>query len=383
MSPIPDLERPVVHGDAAAALLARAAADVGPDGLPSCALAVLRDGEVVLDAVVGAPRDATHLLWSVSKGLVSALVGVLFDEGRLGPDTPVVEVLPWFTGGGKQDVRVAHLLLHTAGLATAPMRSLEGADPARRRARMQQWHTTTVPGEAFRYHHTSAHWVLRSLVEQVTGTSFEHAWQDRVAGPLGLDTLTFAPDAADPRWQELVDVGQPTPPDVLATLREQGIDVTAMVGEAGHEQLLTFNDPEVLAAGSPGAGAVGQVRDVARLYDALLHDRTGRWSEATRSALTSQVRNQLPDPGLGMAASRTLGFVVAGEDGRAGMRELPTSLGPRVFGQPGVCGQIAWADPDTGTCFAYATNGLHRDPLVWWARVGELNELAAAVALAG
>lgn len=381
MSGSPFDQDAVVANAAAQALLERAAMDVKADGLPSVSLHVRQGDEVLLDAVIGAPQDSTHLLWSASKGCVAAVIGALLSRRRLSASTLVCEVLPWFVGDGKQDVTVAHLLLHTAGLARAPMQVVQGADRAQRRERMAGWRTAHQPGEAFAYHHTAAHWVLATIVEEVTGEAFEATWQSVVAEPLGLTTLTFQPDPKDKRLQALAAVGDTTPPAVVANLAGMGIDLESMVGEADVDTLLTFGDPEVLAAGSPGAGAVGSARDLASLYAALLAGHEGVWNDEVRRDLVGNVRNLLPDPGLAMPANRTLGFVVSGDDGKAGLRELPASLGPRVFGQPGMCGQIAWADPDTDLVFTSLTNGLHRDPLDWWARVAEYNELAARVAV--
>lgn len=361
------------------ALLERAARDVHDGGLPGCAVTVLRHGEVLVDEVIGAPADATWMLWSACKVLVSGTVASLVAEGSLDVTSRVAEHLPWFVGEGKELVTVEHLLLHTAGLAGAPMRVVEGGDTTRRRERMLTWRTSHAPGTAYRYHHTSAHWVLATVIEEVTGLPHATAWQGRMADRMGLTSLTFSPNVDDQRLQRLVACGQPTPDDVVETLRGQGIDLDLMVAEADVETLLTFDDPEVLAVGSPGAGAVGSANDLARFYDAFLRGHPAL-DDIVRRDFIGNVRNDLADPDLPMTAARTLGFVVSGSDGAAGMRQLPTSLGPRVFGHSGMCGQIAWADPDTGLVFVHLTNGLQRDPLQWWARVGELNELAAAMA---
>ena len=61
----------------------------------------------------------------------------------------------------------------------------------------------------------------------------------------------------------------------------------------------------------------------------------------------------------GVASNRSLGLVVAGDDGLSHMRSnLGRTVSPRAFGHAGAGGQIAWADPATGLSFAYLTNGL-------------------------
>lgn len=369
----------IVVGTAAEQLVERVARDVGPDGLPSAAISLRRGDEVLVDVVLGADDDARHHLWSVAKGLTSALLARLVNDDRLAIDAHVIDLLPWFTGEGKDRVRIRHLLLHTAGLARAPMRMLDGADDARRRERMRTWRVTGTPGEATSYHHMAAHWVLRDVVEASTGQGFEQAWQAEVAGPLGLDTLTFVPGSRR-LPEELVAVGPATPPETIAQLAAQGLDVEALVAEADVDTLLTFRDEVVRDACSPGASAAGTARDVTSLLLALARRDPRLGDSEVLADFTTRVANDLVDPGFGIPASRSLGFAVAGADGQAPMRELPADLGPRVFGQPGAAGQVAWADPDTGLAFCFLTNGLVRDPIAWWTRTTELNHLAAAAA---
>jgi CubicO group peptidase (beta-lactamase class C family) len=71
----------------------------------------------------------------------------------------------------------------------------------------------------------------------------------------------------------------------------------------------------------------------------------------------------MADPMTSVPANRTLGLVVAGDDGHAMMRGLGRSVSPKAFGHMGAGGQIAWADPASGLSFAYLTNGLDRDPV--------------------
>ena len=86
---------------------------------------------------------------------------------------------------------------------------------------------------------------------------------------------------------------------------------------------------------------------------------------AAAGALSDAVyrRSTLPDPLLGAPVNRTIGLVVAGDDGKHTMRYACFGAGvsPRAFGHAGAHGQVAWADPGTGLAFAYLQNGVDRD----------------------
>ena len=79
--------------------------------------------------------------------------------------------------------------------------------------------------------------------------------------------------------------------------------------------------------------------------------------------VTANVRNHLPDY-MGTPANRTLGLVVAGDDGRSTARGMGRTVSPRAFGHNGAGGQIAWADPETGLSFVLSDERARpaRDP---------------------
>jgi CubicO group peptidase (beta-lactamase class C family) len=83
------------------------------------------------------------------------------------------------------------------------------------------------------------------------------------------------------------------------------------------------------------------------------------------------------DPLYRVPANRTLGLMVAGDDGHAVVRGFGRHCGPRTFGAPGVGGQIAWADPDSGLSFCYLTNGMDADVVASFTRSAKIAGLAA------
>jgi CubicO group peptidase (beta-lactamase class C family) len=70
------------------------------------------------DAAPGlrAGRDVLWPLASITKLYTAATVMRLVELGELTVNTPVWQVLPDFTGDGREDVRVWDLLTHTSGL---------------------------------------------------------------------------------------------------------------------------------------------------------------------------------------------------------------------------------------------------------------------------
>ncbi len=99
--------------------------------------------------------------------------------------------------------------------------------------------------------------------------------------------------------------------------------------------------------------------------------------------VTTDIRCTYPDPLMNVAANRTLGLVVAGDDGRHFLRygSFGVENSPRSFGHAGAHMQVGWGDPETGISFAYFHNGLDADQLAEGARGVVLSGLAAALDL--
>src|SRR5437879_10685917 len=128
-----------------------------------------------------------------------------------------------------------------------------------------------------------------------------------------------------------------TPDDLEAML-----DIRELpANEAADENLPFMNRPDMRAVGVPGGGGVGTAADLALLYQAFMHNPANLWSEAFLRDVTGRVWQNLPDPMFQTPASRGLGVVIAGDDGKAPLRGFGHNNSPRAFGHNGAAGQIA------------------------------------------
>ena len=93
-------------------------------------------------------------------------------------------------------------------------------------------------------------------------------------------------------------------------------------------------------------------------YQSLLHNPGGLWDPAVLAEGTAKIMCTLPSPDTGVASNRSLGLVIAGDDGLSMMRGMGATVSANAFGHNGAGGQIAWADPATGLSFAFVTSGL-------------------------
>ena len=361
-------------------LLDRARRDVDSGLLPSCQLAVARHGRLAAFHTFGAAtNDTRYIIFSCTKAIVAAAAWLVMAEGRLDPAAKVADVIPEFATNGKDVVTIEQVMLHTSGFPHAPMAPARWNDREARVARFADWRLNWEPGTAFEYHATSAHWVLAELIERQTGQDYRTFIRERIALPLGLPGLRLGlPLDEQDDIARLDTVGEPTPPDELeAVFGVRELPLTEVTDHA----LLEFNSPDARRAGVPGGGGVTRAAELALFYQALLTNPGDLWDADVLADATGNVRNHFPDPWVLTTANRTLGLVVAGDDGNAHMRmNFGRTVSPRAFGHAGAGGQIAWADPATGISFTYLTNGLDAHVLRQARRGLALSSRAAVLA---
>ena len=346
-----------VDPELVATLLARARREVDEGLLPSCQLALARHGRLVsFEAYGQATRQTRYVMFSCTKAVVAGAVWLLLGEGSLKLDQLVAELIPEFGTNGKDVITIEQVLLHTSGFPRAPMGPPAWFTSEGRRARFGAWRLNWEPGTAYEYHTTSAHWVLAELIEQAAGADYRDFIRQRISDPLGLHDLAVGvPAGQQADIATLVTVGEPASPDELeAILGIRELDF----GEVTPENELRFNETAVRALGVPGAGGVTTAADLALYYQALLHNPGPLWDPSVLTDATSNVRVHFLDPLTRVPANRTIGLIVAGDDGKSAMRGLGRTVSPRAFGHNGAGGQVAWADPTTGLSFCYLTNGL-------------------------
>jgi len=165
---------------------------VRDDGLSGAATVVVGPSDVVLHrTAVGAIRSSTRLpIASASKWLTATMVMALVDQGRLSLDDPVERFLPAF-GGDKASMTVRQLLSHTSGLTAAEC----VGDPRGTLARCATALATdsvlaAPPGHEFHYSN-DGYQVAGRIIEVLTGMSFERAFEQLLARPLGMSRTRF------------------------------------------------------------------------------------------------------------------------------------------------------------------------------------------------
>ena len=166
---------------------------------------VTRHGRIVLEATYAPFRAGLkHRVYSVTKSVISTLVGMALGDGLL--DSTDRRVVDFFADrtianldDAKKAITVQHLLDMTSGLAWQEGLN-GGAESFIAMERSPDWQQfildqpmATPPGTRFYYSTGNSH-LLSAILSKVTGRSTLDYARERLFGPLGIDDVLWRVD---------------------------------------------------------------------------------------------------------------------------------------------------------------------------------------------
>ena len=99
--------------------------DIDADRYLGGVIAIGRHGKLALHAAIGhadadrkrlVKKDSVFSLFSVTKAITVVLVLRAIERGQLALTTPISDVVPEFSGRGREAITIHHLLTHSSGL---------------------------------------------------------------------------------------------------------------------------------------------------------------------------------------------------------------------------------------------------------------------------
>ncbi len=326
----------------------------GPD--VGASVAITRDGEFVVDLWAGDAdpngtpwaQDTIVNVYSTTKTMAATCVLMLADRNELDLYAPVARYWPEFAQNGKEDVLVAHVMSHSAGLSgferPTPGDLYDWDDIVGRLAAQAPW---WEPGTRSGYHAVTQGFLQGEIVRRVTGRSIGTFFREEVAEPLGADFHIGLDPEHDPRVGELI------PPS--ANLGAGSTDRSSILARTFGGPTLDGTEPRTRAwrqAEIPAAGGIGNARSVARVHSALACggsvDGVTLMSQAgVERVLDEQTRGE--DMVLGMPVVFGMGFGLTDPS-------FPISPNTRAFFWGGWGGSLAIIDLDARVSIAYVMN---------------------------
>ncbi len=166
---------------------------------------VLHRGQLVFEWYDrGLSAERPHIIFSVTKSVAGALVGILADRGLLDPEGPIIDLLPEVAGSAYSNATIRHLLDMTVGCSFVEdyenptpeylaYRAASGWNPSPDRDRMDQrsFLAALAPGGpphgyAFKYVSPNSD-LLGWVIERAAGMSFAAFLSREIWQPMGAE----------------------------------------------------------------------------------------------------------------------------------------------------------------------------------------------------
>lgn len=323
-------------------------------------VAISVGGEMVVDLWGGCRDEAKTQPWeentivnvySTTKTMTALTALMLADRGQLDLHAPVAKYWPEFAANGKENVTVAHLMSHAAGLP--------GWDEMLRVEDIYDWNKACAllaaqkpwwePGTASGYHAVTQGYLVGEVVRRVTGKSLGTVFREEIAEPLNADFHIGTGAEHDPRIAELI------PPTPSGGAAGPANDPASIAGRTFASPPLNAYDSRTRAwraAEIPAAGGHGNARSVCEVQTVLANGGVSKGkrimsADGCRVALQEQVSGT--DLVFGAPQRFGMGYGLPG----ALMRPIHPDA-TCYWGGWG--GSIVMIDMDARFCFAYVMN---------------------------
>ena len=166
-------------------------------------LVVLKDGAIVYENYfLGTTAEDRRISWSIAKSYLSALVGILLEEGKIASlDDPVVQYAPLLAGGAYDGTTIRQVLNMVSGV-TFDEDYLDKSSDINRMGRilalggkMDQFaaglsETFAPAGEQWKYVSIDTH-VIGMVVRGASGRSIAELLSEKVIEPMGLEYAPY------------------------------------------------------------------------------------------------------------------------------------------------------------------------------------------------
>ncbi|MHB1485728.1 MAG: serine hydrolase domain-containing protein [Saccharofermentanales bacterium] len=156
---------------------------------PHCMM-ILRNGTVIAECSFGAyDRNIWHVSYSMCKSITGLAIGMLIDEGKLGIDDRIIDVLkkhvPKLALLTHKAITVRHLLTMTSGILFNESGAITETDWIRC---FMESMILNEPGKHFHYNSMNTY-MLSAIVKEISGQNMTDYLMERLFVPMGINEI--------------------------------------------------------------------------------------------------------------------------------------------------------------------------------------------------
>ncbi len=341
----------------------------GPDGNKIMTSAALLDWVASDDKGSGHEAvtfDTLYQIRSTTKIMTTLVMMMLHDQGKLDFDDPVAKYWPEFANNGKEDITIANILSHRAGIPflshpllvenpdTKIAKVVIGNRESIARA-TEETRPVWTPGEKNGYHGMAIGMVPDEIVARLTGKfpPMGDILRKEIFEPLGLKNIYLGLPASQYDRMAKMNVLDPQ-----TTYRKGGSDVLNSKRGIQHEM--------------SWVGCISTAKDLANFMNIFVYEGTYKGKRFFSKGVQERVSRPTNKVGeideiLKLPIRWGLGFILGDTEDYFG-----TAPHPGVIGHIGGSATAAWADPKNKLAVAFLCNGMkNRDSKLRFRRIGD------------
>jgi CubicO group peptidase (beta-lactamase class C family) len=309
--------------------------------------------------------DTLVLIWSATKALGSACLLHAFQENNIDIERRVAEFWPQFAQSGKNEITLAQLLSHQAGLAALDEK-VDVVDYAAVIHALEKQKPLWPPGTAHGYHARTFGFLVDELIRRIALTNAGEYWRRIFGDPLGLDIWIGLPEEENHRVATMFAAkagGKATPEQFYRALTVPGTFVRkTFTSPAGLHSVSAMNSAAMRALPFVSFGGIATASSLGKFYAMLANggclEGQQFFTPATINWMTTTLASGV-DRVFQIPTAFSAGFM---KDPPNPSHRIfgPSSL---AFGHPGAGGSHAFADPENHLSFAYVMNQMEQSLL--------------------
>ena len=163
---------------------------------------VIKDGYLLSEYYAdGYDKNSLFPFYSCAKSITSAVYGIALDMGIIKSlDTKVADFFPQFTGNGKENVTIEHLLGFTCGLEWPELSPNTHDHITGEWIQSNNWvdfvlerDMETAPGTKFNYNSGAVH-LLSGILQKATGKKLSDFAEKQLFSKIGMKSVKWAED---------------------------------------------------------------------------------------------------------------------------------------------------------------------------------------------
>ena len=307
--------------------------------------------------------NTLYQIRSVTKIMATLVMMMFHNQGRLNFDDPVAKYWPEFAQNGKENITIAHILSHRAGIpflshslfVEAKVPRVIIGDRENIASAIEETTPVWKPGEKNGYHGMAIGMVPDEIVARLTGKfpPMGDIFRKEVFKPLGLKNIYFG--LPESQYERMVKMNVLDP---QTKNRKGGSDF--------------LNSKEGIRHEMSWVGGVSTAKELAELMNIFVYEGTYKgkrfFSKEVQERMSMPTNKEGEVDQILMKPIRWgLGFMLSDTKDFYG-----SSPHPGLIGHAGGSANIAWADPKNKLAVAFLCNGMkNRKSMARYRRIGD------------